>query len=105
MSGASNGERPFSVSMILAWTVLAGIVGGSIWVGQRTSSLDELERRQDRSEVRVTTLEARQSAVERDVAVIFTRLEEILRVVNRMDARFERMEVEIGDKLHVGSNN
>jgi len=105
MSGASNGERPFSVTMIVAWTVLAGVIGAGVWVGQRTSSLDELERRQDRSDVRVTTLEARQSAVERDVAVIFTRLEEILRVVNRMDARFERMEVEIGDKLHVGSNN
>jgi chaperonin cofactor prefoldin len=91
--------------MIVAWTVLAGVIGAGFWVGQRTSSIDEIERRQDRSEVRVTALEARQSAVERDVAVIFTRLEEILRVVNRLDARFERMEVEIGDKLHVGSNN
>ena len=105
MSGASNGDRPFSVSMILAWTVLAGIVAGSVWIGQRSNSLEELERRQDRSEVRVTALEARQSAVERDVAVIFTRLEEILRVVNRLDARFERIDVDSAGRIPAWSEN
>jgi DNA integrity scanning protein DisA with diadenylate cyclase activity len=94
MTGIENTERGITISKALAWTILSALLVAGIYAGVRVGALDELIRRQDRDSARLGVLEARQTAAERDVAVIATRLELILRVTERTDARVARMEID-----------
>ncbi|MFT6772302.1 MAG: hypothetical protein ACJA1L_000006 [Paracoccaceae bacterium] len=85
-------DRGLYIAKPLAWTVLCALIFGGIWVGLQVQTLAEVARRVDRSDTRITALESRAAASERDAAVVATRLDVILGVVERIDARFARME-------------
>jgi pseudouridine-5'-phosphate glycosidase len=85
-------DRGITIAKPLAWTVLTALIGGGIWIGLAVQELSEVARRVDRAASRISTLESRATIAERDTAVVATRLDMILGVVERIDARFSKME-------------
>lgn len=93
-----NSERGITLAKPLAWTILTALIIGGIWIGAQVRSLEEVVRRQERSEARLTALETRQTASEREAAVVSTRMDAILRVALRTDARVARMEIDAAER-------
>jgi hypothetical protein len=93
-----NSERGITLAKPLAWTILTALIVGGVWIGAQIGALEEVVRRLDRTDARVTALETRQTAAEREAAIIATRMEAILRVVERTDARVARMEIDAAER-------
>lgn len=98
MTMIENSERGITLAKPLAWTILTALIVGGFWIGLQVQSLEEVAVRQGRAEARLTALELRQSASERDTAVVSTRIDAILRVVERTDARVARMELDAAEQ-------
>ncbi|MFT6774025.1 MAG: hypothetical protein ACJA1L_001736 [Paracoccaceae bacterium] len=94
MTLPENSDRGFTIAKPFVWSMLSAMLVGGIWVGSLRGALEETGRRVDRTEERVSSLEVRQGAAERETAIVATRVELILRVVERTDARVARMEIE-----------
>ena len=97
-----NADRGITLSKSLAWTILAGLITGGMWLGGEIASarrsIDDLKSDLAQFEIRQTELADRMRKVERQEAADLERMTAITTLLTRIDQRLETMERRLRDE-------